>query len=203
MLNVKALNDLLSQNRDERLCKRWYILTPNGTLLAHSQPTNAHDLRRQQLAFVALNWQEGERQAVSGLIGGGDADGERRDDAESSHLNILIIESESSNTIIQRLQSQLLLVLEGGVPPRSPDFEITVTAEADDGQQWRLRYNQTTNMETNASTSSIADGDRTSHVTSNVLKLQRRKLDDLATAIINDFQRKDFSMPKDGTMVLF
>ena len=57
MLNAKALSELLSKNRDERLCKRWFLITPNGTLLAYSKPTNIRDLRRQA-AMAALSWQE-------------------------------------------------------------------------------------------------------------------------------------------------
>ena len=59
MLNVRGLTELLTQNKDDKLCKRWWLMTPNGTLLAYSHPANTRDLRNQA-AMVALSWQEHE-----------------------------------------------------------------------------------------------------------------------------------------------
>ena len=112
MLNAKALSDLLSRNSDERLCKRWWIMTPNGTLLASTRPSDPKDLRKK-VATYALAWQEYQQPANL------EPNGQPEQEPSSKHaLHTLIVELESSNFLVQRIQPDLLLVLEGGVPPR-------------------------------------------------------------------------------------
>ena len=132
MLNVKGLTELLTQNRDDKLCKRWWLMTPNGTLLAYSQPANTRDLRNQA-AMVALSWQEHE---IAKVHEEHDEDDEDHDPAEfMDRVRALTIEGETGNVIATRLQPHMLLVLEGGVPPRRKDFEPKTTVESidDDG----------------------------------------------------------------------
>ncbi|KAK4635327.1 hypothetical protein CLAFUW4_00020 [Fulvia fulva] len=189
MLNVKALTALLSHNRDGRLCKQWYVMTPNGTLLAHSQPANINGLRKQA-AVAAMTWQEHEHQDPR-------FDGEiREDNGTTGSLHILIIESDTSNTIMRKLQNQVLLVLEGGVPPRRTGFQKSITAESADGTQqtWPHDGDGASIMSNKTGTSAIA---------ANVLKLQRNKVEALAAAIISDFQKVGFEMPVEGCTAVF
>ncbi|KAF2207925.1 hypothetical protein CERZMDRAFT_50086, partial [Cercospora zeae-maydis SCOH1-5] len=185
MLNSKAINELLSRNRDGKLCKRWYLMTPNGTLLAYSRPVDINDLRKQA-AITAICWQEHRSQD------------ERRTDPSAEHsveqnpLHTLIVESETSNIIMRQIQKQLLLVLEGGVPPRRAAFVKTTTAEAANGT--RLLSNP--NEGDSAPTSNVASDMNVSKGGSNALKLQRRKLDALADIILGDFEATGFRMPE-------
>ncbi|KAF2171314.1 hypothetical protein M409DRAFT_18428 [Zasmidium cellare ATCC 36951] len=189
MLNSKALTDLLSHNRDDRLCKKWYLMTPNGTLLAYSQPTDISDIRKQA-AVAAITWQEHEHQQQSGF------NGEIREDAEQSPLHVLIVESQTSNIIMRKIQNHLLLVLEGGVPPRRSGFERRITAESADGTNQRPSHED-------EAVSIRSDHTGSSKVATNVLKLQRTKLDQLAEAIMADFQQTGFKMPEESSTIVF
>lgn len=188
MLNTKALTDLLSHNRDDRLCKRWYLMTPNGTLLAYSQPTDINDIRKQA-AVAAITWQEHEHQQST-------FNGEIREDSEHSPLHVLVVESQTSNIIMRKVQNHLLLVLEGGVPPRRSGFERRVTAESADGTHQRPPYED-------EAVSIRSDHTGGSKIGANVLKLQRTKLDQLAEAITADFQQTGFRMPEEGSTIVF
>lgn len=188
MLNSKALTDLLSHNRDDRLCKRWYLMTPNGTLLAYSQPTDISDIRKQA-AIAAITWQEHEHQH--------DSNGDIiHEDTHQSPLHVLAIESQTSNIIMRKIHNRLLLVLEGGVPPRRTGFERRITAESADGSQQRRPYEDEV-------LSIRSDQTGSSKVASNVLKLQRTKLDQLAEAITADFQQTGFKMPEESSTTVF
>lgn len=205
MLNVKAVTDLLSYNRDGRLCKSWYLMTPNGTLLAYSRPVHINDLRRQA-ALAALSWQEHDRtSAASADPFPRDFDEELREDAaDRSPLATLILESGTANVLLQRLQPSLLLVLEGGVPPgiRSEDWS-RITAETLDGQQ------KVTESSANVTTpaTDAADQDPSSNdpssVANDVLQVQRKKLDALAAVMIKDFEQSGFRMPDDAGVTIF
>ncbi|TKA80263.1 hypothetical protein B0A55_03039 [Friedmanniomyces simplex] len=174
MLNAKALSELLSKNSDERLCKRWYLMTPNGTLLAHTQPTSARELR-QQVAMVALSWQEQQQPSSTEL----DEASRKRD------LYTLLIESDVHNILVRKIQPQLLLVLEGGVPPRKRSFEPRVVAEGPDGEPLH-------EAESSMSTT-----------TAGVIGLHKKKLAAMAAAMIAEFERTGFKMPEEGSNHLF
>jgi hypothetical protein len=198
MLNSKALSDLLTANTDSRLCKRWYLFTPNGTLLAYSSTTDIKDLRRQAARAVLL-WQE---QLQS-----------QRSSPESSYnshhtapttdtLRTLTIESEEGNTIIRFLQPKLLLVLEGGVPPRRRTFEPRVTAEGPEDAAYPTDGTQQPNSALASSVSSAAESTKSS-APNGVLGLQRRKLDALAAVIGDNFEQTGFRMPEEGNAKVF
>lgn len=204
MLNVKALTDLLSYNRDGRICKSWYLMTPNGTLLAYSRPVHINDLRRQA-ALAALSWQEHDRtSAASADPFPRDFDEELREDAaDRSPLATLTMESGTANVLLRRLQASLLLVLEGGVPPgmRAEDMS-RITTETLDGRQ-RV-------TESSATTTAAMDGaeqdpnsDDHSSVANDVLQLQRKKLDALAAVMIKDFEQSGFRMPDETGATIF
>lgn len=194
MLNSRAINELLSRNSDDRLCKRWYLMTPNGTLLAYSQPVDINDLRKQA-AIAAICWQEHQYQDAPG---GYEAEfqSEIREDVEQNPLHVLTIESETSNIIMRQIQAQLLLVLEGGVPPRRAAFVKSITAEGADGS--RLLPNQK-NGSSYATSTTVPD-ENVGKVAANVLKLQRKKLDALADVVLGDFETTGFKMPQGSTV---
>lgn len=167
-------------------------MTPNGTLLAYSQPTNINDLRRQA-AIAAISWQEHQHLSHNEEL----RESTRfdiREDSEREPVHVLIMETEESNIIIQRIRNQLLLVLEGGVPPRRAGFVKTVTAESADGTQLQP-YQQGGN---GSATSKAEPDGHASKAFANVLKLQRKKLNALAEVIIADFEQTGFQMPDEG-----
>lgn len=118
---------------------------------------------------------------------------------EQSPLQVLTIESEDANVIMRRIQEQLLLVLEGGVPPRRHAFEKRVTAEGADGSQWWPREG---NSHTDAPKPAKVEH-KVSNVAANVLTLQRTKLDALAAAVAADFEQTGFKMPNVGGSTVF
>jgi len=199
MLNVKGLTELLTRNRDDKLCKRWWLMTPNGTLLAYSQPANTRDLRNQA-AMVALSWQEHE---IAKVHEEHDEDDEDHDPAEfMDRIRALTIEGESGNVIATRLQAHMLLVLEGGVPPRRQGFEPKTTVESIDDDQYPPDDPNLASIPRNASISSRASSTMSSAAVG-VLRLQRKKLEALANAIIDEFERTGFEMPEEGALKFF
>lgn len=192
MLNAKALSELLSKNSDDRLCKRWFLMTPNGTVLAYSQPTNVRELRKQA-AMAALSWQEHQ-----GMSHGDqdNADTETANIKMPGLLRTLTVESESANLIVRKLQPQMLLVLEGGIPPRRRTFEPRVTPEGPGDVPYPSLDRPNVDSVVASSASSVAESSKSS-ATLGILGMQRRKLDVLASALAQDFERTGFKMPEE------
>ena len=202
MLNYKALAELLSRNSDQRLCKRWFIMTPNGTLLAYTKPTDIRDLRRQA-AVAALAWQEHSTS--------GDPPSSPEDDGLHSSsiaitglLRTLTIENEKSNLIVRKIQPSLLLVLEGGVPPRKRAFEQKITPEGPGDAPYPSLQDRALESAPGSSASSVAESTKTKASSSRkTLALHRGRLDSLASAIASDLEKTGFRMPDDETTKLF
>ena len=198
MLSSKALTELLSKNSDERLCKRWFLMTMNGTLLAYTQPTNIKELRKQA-AMAAISWQEHQAAANTETS---DAAGDSSKVAVPSLLQTLTMETEDSNIIVRKIQPQLLLVLEGGVPPRKRTFEPRVTPENPTDNPYPSANGSDIEAKVGSSASSVAESTRSS-AGQTILGLQRRKLDALAAAIAKDFDKTGFKMPEEGSTKFF
>lgn len=198
MINTKALGELLSHNRDGKLCKQWCLMTLNGTLLAYSQPTDAKVIRKLA-AVAALSWQEYEAALPTSsttLNRLGDLTKPKR------RLYALTIESDSSNVLVRRLQPELLLVLEGGVPPRRRTFEPHTTAEDFKGEPLTITPDQTS-VDTPLGTSISSKAESSVGASASVLGLHRRKLDAMASAITADFERTGFKMPDESVNKFF
>ena len=192
MLNANALSELFSNNTDQRLYKRWFLMTPSGTLFAYSEPTDIRDLRKQA-AMATLAWQNHSERPIPAEVSPG---GERDNDSIGDWLTALTIESDSSNLIIRKIQPQLLLALEGGVPPRKHSFEPRTTPEGPRGAHSPSHVDNAcaTSPVLTSDASSIA-GSSKSSVASSVLALQRRKVDALASAIFHELEQTGFQMP--------
>lgn len=201
MLSSKALTELLSRNSDGRLCKRWFIMTPNGTLLAYSKPTDIRDLRRQA-AIAAMSWQEhSEDQAAP--------TSPQEDEPRSPSLALtgmlrtLTMENEQSNLIVRKIQPRLLLVLEGGIPPRKRNFAQRVTPEGPGDAPYPSLEDGTASSIPGSSASSIAESTTKPSVSRKTLALHRRKLNALASAIASDLEKTGFGMPDEEGAKLF
>ena len=200
MLNAKALSDLFTKNSDERLCKRWFLMSRNGTLLAYTQSANIKDLRKQA-AMATLSWQEHQDPPNSGAE---DVLGEPAKIALPGVLHTLTVEAESSNLIIRKVQPQLLLVLEGGVPPRKQTFEPRATPETPQDAPYPSQEIQSSHADSAMGSSLPSTADSSNSTTScELLALQRRKLDAMASAIGRDLESTGFKMPEEGNIKTF
>ncbi|WPG98518.1 Hypothetical protein R9X50_00130900 [Acrodontium crateriforme] len=200
MLNSRALSELLSRNSDARLCKRWLLMTPNGTLLAYSQPADPKDLRKQA-AMAAISWQQQHTALHEHSFV---ADDNTNASSKIRELCTLTIESDTSNTIVRQVQPHLLLVLHGGVPPRKRTFEPRITAEGPGGEYYSLNEIKTpaSGLQTSASTVSFAASTKSTAAAS-ILEMQRKKLDAMASAITAEFHRTGFQMPDESSNKFF
>ena len=149
--------------------------------------------------MAALSWQEQQEPQGADSTG---MDGEVPKISLPSLLRTLTIESESANMIIRKIQPQLLLVLEGGVPPRRRTFEPRVTPEGPGDAPYPSQDNNLTESAIGSSASSVAESTK-SNASHGVLSLQRRKLDALASAIAQSFEQTGFKMPEEGSTKIF
>ena len=200
MLNSKALSELLSKNSDGRLCKRCFLMTPNGTLLAYTQSTDIKDLRKQA-AIAAMSWQDHSEDHTSAIDPEADEPRSPRL-AMTGLLRTLTMENEKSNLIIRKVQPRLLLVLEGGIPPRKRAFEQKITPEGPGDAPYPGLEDDTTQPLPGSSASSVAEGAK-SNASRKTVALQRRKLDALASAIASEFEKTSFRMPDEEITKLF
>lgn len=169
-------------------------MTPNGTLIAHSTPTNIRSLR-DQIAFISMTWKEQVAQRLS----------QQDNDTDSqnhAHLETLTLEFDRQTVIVRHLQPKILLVLEGGAPPGYT--EVKVTAEGPGDSRYPSHtdgMNGTVNGDGSAYGSpSQASGSTAVSIGRRVriLDLQRRKVDALAKAIKQNLEASGFGMPEEG-----
>lgn len=193
MLNARALTEILTNNTDGRLCKRWFLMTRNGTLLAYTQPANIEHLHKQT-ALATLSWQQHQ---ISPATPTADTNGEPGNTPISGSLHTLIVESESSNLIIRRVQPHLLLVLEGSISSRKHNFAPRVIREGLDGVPY---HGEDENAEASfeSAVSSEPNGTQSS---SSVLALQRQRIDALAEAIAEGFSDAGFKIPEESSKI--
>nr|POF04505.1 hypothetical protein CFP56_55986 [Quercus suber] len=198
MISTKALSELLTQNSDDKLCKRWCLMTPNGTLLAYTEPVAARVIRRLA-ATAALSWQEHVAAMQSGAL---TVNGHAAAQKTKRYLHVLCIESDTANVLVRQVQDNLLLVLEGGIPPRRRAFGSRTTAEDDEGELFEIPREQD-NVDYPLGTSVSSKAESSSGTVASVLSLHRKRLDAMAEAISADFVRTGFSMPNESVNKFF
>lgn len=203
MLNTKALSALLTSNTDHRLYKRWYLMTPNGTLLAHTQPADIKDLRRHA-ALAALSWQS-HHQVESFTSSDDFIDPQSAN--ENPNPRTIVVETDTHNTLIRFVQTQLVLVLEGGVPPRKKSWGTKTWVASADGELQRFQSprqeNLTNDEDLAASISTLGTPSGRGQASRGVLTMQRAKLDAMADALVEEFARSGFQMPGDASKTSF
>lgn len=196
MLNSRALTDILTSNCDGSLHKRSFLMTTNGLLLAYSQQSEIRELRKQA-ALATLSWQEHSGLSVTST----DDTQANAVDETSGALHTLTLESRVSNLIIRRIQPHLLLVLEGNVQHREPDFEPRINAERLDGSSPQ-EQNRAAESSVGSSVSSKADSARITSPTS-ALALQRQRIDALAVTLSETLAHVSFKMPDMNSTRIF
>jgi hypothetical protein len=182
-------------------------MSPNGTLMAYSKPVDIKELR-DQAALISMAWKEEEKSR------------EKNDGAaeEIRPLETLTIETQHNNIIVRAIQSSLLLVLVGGVPPLRKKSVFRITPEGKGDARYPEMHPDATNESqrpaTPAEDGSSGDADtarakkapsitstmsvRVKDVKMGVLHIQRKKLDALTDFIRKDFDAKGFVMPDDS-----
>ncbi|GAB7338432.1 hypothetical protein MBLNU457_4721t1 [Dothideomycetes sp. NU457] len=194
MLNVRALNGLLTENTDARLFPRWFIITPNGTLIAHSTPTNIRSLR-DQIALISITWKEQVAERLS-------HQNNNTTSPDHASLETLTLEFDRRTVIVRHLQAKILLVLEGGAPPGYTEVKVTAEGPGDprypaltDGMNGVVNGNGSAyGSPSQASGSTAVSVGRRAKV----LDLQRRKMDALARLIKENLESSVFGMPEEG-----
>jgi hypothetical protein len=188
MLNVRALNKLLTENVDNKVFVRWFIMTPNGSLMAYTLPANMKELR-DQTALVSISWKEhlerkdSEKFEPQYSQQAGPNDSSKRL-IRPDALETLTVEFDNRNVIVKYLQPKLLLVLEGGVPP-GRKRELKVTAEAPGDERYPFDDSVATGSDVVLSTSvgSKASTTVSSAQRVSVLQIQRRKMEKMTETI--------------------
>jgi len=220
MINITKVSEWLTQNVNEQLYPRLFLMSPNGTLLAYSKPVDIKELR-DQAALISIVWKDHcvERQKSPSKTDSG------QDVRLKPALRTLTVETEDCNIVVRLLQPELLLVLVGTVPPhKRQTFKITAEGYGD------ARYPEVDLLSSRPSASSRLlqlDGagnsslglsgehslskSKAPSITSNMsqrekdirtgtLHVQRKRLDALADYVLKDFEDTGFVMPADSDL---
>ncbi|CBX96187.1 hypothetical protein LEMA_P111060.1 [Plenodomus lingam JN3] len=220
MINIAKVSEWLTRNANEHLYPRLFLMSPNGTLLAYSKPVDIKELR-DQAALISMVWKDncvGRARLPS-----------RTDSAHDSQLKsslrTLTVETEDCNIIVRFLQSELLLVLVGTIPPcKRQRFRITAEGYGDSrypdtdtvssrpGSSSRLLQNDDNpeNFLSPTGEPSLSKGkapsiasnmsQREKDIRTGTLHVQRKRLDALADYVLRDFEETGFVMPADSDL---
>ncbi|GAB7355356.1 hypothetical protein MBLNU459_g5883t2 [Dothideomycetes sp. NU459] len=196
MLNVRALNTLLTENVDHKLFQRWFIMTPNGSLMAYTTPANMKELR-DQVALVSISWKENLEKKDSENFepqhsqGGPNEPPKRvvRPDA----LETLTIEFDNRGVPPGRKRT-LRVTAEAPGDPRYPPDEPT---DPSVGTAHAPMLSSSVGSKA-STTASAASFRRLS-----VLQIQRKKTEMMTRTIKEEFKRSEFLMPDDPTNKFF
>lgn len=220
MINIVKVSEWLTQNANEHLYPRLFLMSPNGTLLAYSKPVDIKELR-DQAALLSIVWKENcvTRQALLSKTDSG------QDPRPKPSLKTLTVETEDCNIIVRLLQPELLLVLVGTIPPKKRQkFRITAEGHGDprypEVDTLGSRPSSSTRLHQHDGVSNSAIGlsgerslskGKAPSITSNMsqrekdirtgtLHVQRKRLDALADYILKDFGETGFVMPADSDL---
>ncbi|KAL6154370.1 hypothetical protein ACJQWK_01504 [Exserohilum turcicum] len=217
MINIAKVSDWLTQNANENIYPRLFLMSPNGTLLAYSKPVQTKELR-DQAALISMAWKDNcaGRQKLSARNG-------TPDSSLKPALKTLTIETQDCNIIVRLLQPELLLVLIGRIPPSKKQvFRISPEGLGDprypDVDVASPGSSIPSHVQGDASADSLAPGNggptpkhkapslfsnmsqREKDIRGGALHVQRKKLDALAEYVLKDFEDTAFVMPADADL---
>lgn len=220
MLNVRAMSDMLKMNEDEDLWPKllyvWHLtgsiasltnpslMSPNGTLVAYSQPSNTKELR-DQAAVISMAWKDQEAQVDDGSSSSSGSV------VPTGTLETLTIEQDSMNLIIRAIQPRLLLVMRGGAPPgRKKEFKMTPEVRGapryPTGEPIQTASNQSGKPSPSGSPGALSTSQssnlsqRERDILGGALHIQRKKLDTLSDFIRKEFDTSGFVMPDHASL---
>ncbi|KAF2398893.1 hypothetical protein EJ06DRAFT_496710 [Trichodelitschia bisporula] len=188
MLNSKNLSKVLTRHVHPQLFPRWFLMSPNATLLAYSTPANIQELR-DQATLIAMSWKEQYR------LFRPDRSSVANGDVPDGCLETLTIELEDRNIIIRAIQPRILLVLVGNKPAAgSKQFRLTPETRVGGSKAG------TTFADGKDKADEGDDGDEIRDVHNDVLRVQRRELDAATEHIRRQLSSSGFVMPEDQTV---
>ncbi|KAI4639299.1 uncharacterized protein J4E78_010984 [Alternaria triticimaculans] len=204
MINIAKVSDWLTQNANEHIYPRLFLMSPNGTLLAYSKPVQTKELR-DQAALISMTWKDNCQGRQKPSI----RNGATQDQSLQPALRTLTIETPDCNIIVRLLQPELLLVLIGRIAPgKKQGFKISAEGqgdprypEADDPVSRPGSSNEqhlTIKGKAPSLLSNMSQRDR--DLRSGALHVQRKRLDALAEYVLQDFGDTGFVMPADADL---
>lgn len=134
-----------------------------------------------------------QRHGDASLVDGDDDD----DNDEASQT--LALACEDCNLIIRQLPCRLLLVLEGGIPPRQRAAPLRTTTQQADEDSSVLHDNHV-DSSLGSPAPSTTESSTSNH---SVVVLQRQKFDNFAAAVNEDIESSGFQIPDDSSAKLF
>jgi len=212
MINIAKVSDWLTQNANEQLYPRLFLMSPNGTLLAYSKPVDIKELR-DQAALISIAWKEHCQGRKAPPVPDHRKEQGRTEEISADSqslkpvLRTLTIESKDCNIIVRLLQPQLLLVLVGRIPPtKRQGFRIHAEAYGEprypspDSSELRPSSSSANQASHVAADSASTMSQREKDIRQGVLHVQRKRLDALASYILKDFEATNFIMPADSDL---
>lgn len=188
-------------------------MSPGGTLLAYSTPANIKELR-DQATLISMAWEDHQISIDAKAKEASHSADENGSTADRSCLETLTIEFDHGNIIVRAIQTNLLLVLLGDVPPgrsnvfnitpegtndpRYPSAETTVSTETAKEADKEVADDETSDSQIGHSSSD--DDNRDTQLNDkesrlSLLHVQREKADALCDFIRRDLDSKGFVMP--------
>lgn len=220
MINISKVSDWLTQNVNEHLYPRLFLMSPNGTLLAYSKPVDIKELR-DQAALISIAWKDNCSSRQKSLT----RTDASPDTTSKAALRTLTIETEDCNIIARLLQPELILVLVGKIPPsRRQTFKIVPEGDGDarypdvegmssrPGSSYRVPQgdasadsmavpaSQINHLKTKAASIKSNMSQRERDIRTGTLHVQRKRLDALANYVLKDFEETGFVMPADSDL---
>jgi len=148
---------------------------------------------RKNCSVAVTAWQEHQTQQHddASLV-----DGSHEDDGPPETLALAC---EDCNLIIRQLPCGLLLMLEGGIPPRKPAQPPRTTSHQAD-EDGSVLHDGQGDSTLSSSVPSTTDSSASNH---SVLVLQRQKFHNFAAAVNEDIESSGFWLPDDSSTKLF
>jgi hypothetical protein len=193
-------------------------MSPNGTLLAYSKPVDIKELR-DQAALISIAWKDN----CTGRQKSPPRADLAQDPSLKPALRTLTIETEDCNIIVRLLQSELMLVLVGKIPPsKRQTFRVVPEGYGDSRypEIERLRpdssykltqgdaatdspgapHGQVSTLKGKAASIKSNMSQRERDIRTGTLHVQRKRLDALADYVLKDFEETGFVMPADSDL---
>jgi hypothetical protein len=196
------------------------LMSPNGTLLAYSKPVDIKELR-DQAALISIAWKDN----CTGRQKSPPTADLAQDPSLKSALKTLTIETEDCNIIVRLLQSELMLVLVGKIPPsKRQTFRIVPEGYGDSrypeleglnsrpDSSYKLTQGdaatdspgappgQVSTLKGKAASIKSNMSQRERDIRTGTLHVQRKRLDALADYVLKDFEETGFVMPADSDL---
>ncbi|KAF2097722.1 hypothetical protein NA57DRAFT_76531 [Rhizodiscina lignyota] len=210
MFDAIKMSRFLTNNVDEDLFPRMFIMTPNGNLLAYSTPADTKSLR-DRAALISVAWKERESGTRNRSSRPGSPASAASSAISTGSLETITIEVDTSTIMVRAIQPNLLFVLIGAaLPNQKQDFKVfgelhgplhsTRSGLSEDSKSALgslPRGSPSKHSTSNASTFSQKEKD----VKNGLLQIQRKKLDAMVQFLRQNFDKAGFVLPSNHPLV--